>query len=77
MKHYSEVVYVTLIRLKLNRFPAYQDLLKLGKERPGALFLDLGCCLGHDVRKAVADGFPITQAIGSDLHPGKYAFHEC
>lgn len=59
------------IRLKLNRFPAYQDLLKLGKERPGALFLDLGCCLGHDVRKAVADGFPISQAIGSDLHPGQ------
>ncbi|KAI0750572.1 hypothetical protein BC629DRAFT_1230500 [Irpex lacteus] len=60
-------------RLKLNRFPAYQDLLKLGKERPGALFLDLGCCLGHDVRKAVADGFPISQAIGSDLHPEFWA----
>ncbi|GJE88666.1 hypothetical protein PsYK624_047490 [Phanerochaete sordida] len=56
-------------KLKISRFPAYQQLLKLGKERPGALFLDLGCCVGNDVRKAVADGFPVNQALASDLHP--------
>ncbi|EKM58318.1 uncharacterized protein PHACADRAFT_117170 [Phanerochaete carnosa HHB-10118-sp] len=56
-------------RLKISRFPAYQHLLKLGKERLGALFLDLACCVGNDVRKAVADGFPVNQAIASDLHP--------
>ncbi|KAI0795120.1 hypothetical protein C8Q75DRAFT_712487 [Abortiporus biennis] len=53
--------------LKISRFPAYQELLRLGKERPGALFLDIGCCFGNDIRKAVADGFPVNQAIGSDL----------
>lgn len=24
--------------------PAYEQLLKLGREREGALFLDIGCC---------------------------------
>ncbi|KAK7694219.1 hypothetical protein QCA50_001399 [Cerrena zonata] len=56
-------------KLKISRFPAYQDLLRLGRERPGALFLDLGCCFGNDVRKAVVDGFPVQQAIASDLRP--------
>ncbi|KAI0684950.1 hypothetical protein BC835DRAFT_578409 [Cytidiella melzeri] len=55
-------------RLKISLFPWYKDLLRLGRERPGALFLDLGCCTGHDLRKAVADGFPVNQAIGADLH---------
>lgn len=31
-------------RLKISRFPAYERILKLGRERPGALFLDIGCC---------------------------------
>lgn len=57
--------------MKISLFPAYSQLLKLGKERPGALFLDLACCVGNDVRKAVADGFPVSQALASDLHPGK------
>ncbi|KIP07663.1 hypothetical protein PHLGIDRAFT_412077 [Phlebiopsis gigantea 11061_1 CR5-6] len=56
-------------RLKISRLPAYPQLLRLGKERPGALFLDLACCVGNDVRKAVADGFPVNQALASDLHP--------
>lgn len=32
------------IRLKISRLPAYGKLLKLGKERKGAIFLDIGCC---------------------------------
>ena len=55
----------------MSRMPMYSQLLKLGKERPGALFLDLACCVGNDVRKAVADGFPVDQALASDLHPGE------
>ncbi|KAI0961092.1 hypothetical protein AcV7_000286 [Taiwanofungus camphoratus] len=31
-------------RLKISRLPAYSHLLKLGKERAGAIFLDIGCC---------------------------------
>ncbi|KAI0932444.1 hypothetical protein AcW1_000430 [Taiwanofungus camphoratus] len=56
-------------KLKISRLPAYGKLLKLGKERKGAIFLDIGCCFGNDVRKAVADGFPVEGAIASDLRP--------
>ncbi|KAI0735567.1 hypothetical protein C8Q76DRAFT_286944 [Earliella scabrosa] len=56
------------IQIKLARLPGYQQLLSLGKERKGAIFLDIGCCFGNDIRKAVADGFPMEGAIGSDLH---------
>jgi len=54
-------------KLKISRLPAYPHVLKLGKERNGAILLDLGCCFGNDVRKAIADGFPMQQAIASDL----------
>ncbi|KAF7979146.1 hypothetical protein HWV62_43389 [Athelia sp. TMB] len=54
--------------LKIAGQPVYQDVLKLGKEREGAILLDIGCCFGNDLRKAVVDGFPITGVIGSDLH---------
>jgi len=56
-------------KLKISKFPAFQQLLQLGKARTGALFLDVGCCFGNDVRKAVAEGFPLDQAIGSDIIP--------
>ncbi|KZV95790.1 hypothetical protein EXIGLDRAFT_834076 [Exidia glandulosa HHB12029] len=55
-------------RLKISRFSAYQQVLQLGRERPGAILLDLGCCSGNDARKVVADGFPATQVIACDLH---------
>ncbi|KAI0823143.1 hypothetical protein BC628DRAFT_620307 [Trametes gibbosa] len=57
------------INLKLGRLPAYKQLLTLGKERQGAIFLDIGCCFGNDVRKTVYDGFPIENVVASDLHP--------
>ncbi|KAA1474302.1 hypothetical protein DENSPDRAFT_323230 [Dentipellis sp. KUC8613] len=47
---------------------AYQQLLKLGKERPDALLLDVGCCFGNDVRKAIFDGFPMENVVTSDLN---------
>ncbi|KZV95796.1 hypothetical protein EXIGLDRAFT_610045 [Exidia glandulosa HHB12029] len=56
-------------KLKISRFPVYNELLKLGRERRGAILLDLGCCFGNDARKAVADGFPASQVIASDLRP--------
>lgn len=54
-------------KLKISRYPAYEEMLKLGRERQGAILLDLGCCFGNDARKAVADGFPGKQVIASDL----------
>ncbi|EKM48276.1 uncharacterized protein PHACADRAFT_266453 [Phanerochaete carnosa HHB-10118-sp] len=56
------------VKTKISRFPAYKDLLQLGKERPGALFLDVGCGVGNDTRKVVLDGFPNNQIIASNLH---------
>lgn len=32
------------IRLKIARLPGYPGLLKLGRERSDAIFIDLGCC---------------------------------
>ncbi|TFY75585.1 hypothetical protein EWM64_g8429 [Hericium alpestre] len=57
-------------RLKISRLPAYPQLLKLGKERPGAILLDIGCCFGNDIYKAVADGYPLENVVTTDLHQG-------
>ncbi|KAM5534971.1 hypothetical protein V8D89_011344 [Ganoderma adspersum] len=55
------------MRLKIARLPAYPQFIELGKQRNGAIFLDMGCCFGNDVRKTVIDGWPIQGAIASDL----------
>ncbi|KAI0662436.1 hypothetical protein C8Q70DRAFT_1088892 [Cubamyces menziesii] len=55
--------------MKLGRLPAYKQLLALGKERKGAILLDIGCCVGNDIRKAVYDGYPVENIVASDLHP--------
>ncbi|KAI0639003.1 hypothetical protein C8Q77DRAFT_23265 [Trametes polyzona] len=57
------------VQVKLGRLPGYERLLELGKKRKGAVFLDIGCCFGNDIRKAVHDGYPIENVIASDLHP--------
>jgi len=56
-------------RLKIAKSPKYPHLLKLGKERPGAILLDIGCAFGTDVRDAIADGFPMENVVASDLRP--------
>jgi len=57
--------------------PGYQQLLRLGSTRPNALFLDLGCCFGNDIRKAIQDGFPAQNIIASDLQPDFWKYgHE-
>ncbi|KAI9444696.1 hypothetical protein H4582DRAFT_2179306 [Lactarius indigo] len=55
----------------ISRLFPYQNLLKLGREREGAILLDIGCCyrpFGTDVRRAIADGFPLGNVVTSDLH---------
>jgi len=61
-------------RLKLARLSAYPELLKLGKTRNGAIFVDLGCCLGNDLRKLILDGYPQEVCIGVDLRKELWAF---
>ncbi|KAF9446310.1 hypothetical protein P691DRAFT_708864 [Macrolepiota fuliginosa MF-IS2] len=65
------------VRLKISRQPIYQRVLQLSKERPGALLLDIGCCFGNDIRKAVSDGWPVQHALASDLRTGFWEYgHE-
>jgi len=52
----------------------YKKLLELGSTRQNALFLDLGCCFGNDIRKAVEDGFPAEKIIASDLYADFWKF---
>ncbi|KAG1750824.1 hypothetical protein EDB19DRAFT_1353312 [Suillus lakei] len=54
--------------LNISNNPMYEHILKLGRERPDAVLLDIGCCFGVDARKAAADGFPAKNIIASDLH---------
>jgi hypothetical protein len=64
----------------------YEHILKLGRERPGAVLLDIGCCCASkyhvvalilnsfsvsvDARRAAADGFPMENIIASDINNG-------
>lgn len=56
-------------RHRLSALPAYQQVLRLGREYKNPIFLDIGCCFGNDIREAVLDGFPVAQTIGCDLRP--------
>ncbi|KAH9933965.1 uncharacterized protein BXZ73DRAFT_89643 [Epithele typhae] len=53
--------------------PNYDHLLRLGKEREGAILLDIGCCFGTDSRKIAADGWPAQNIVASDIHPEFWA----
>ncbi|KIJ16052.1 hypothetical protein PAXINDRAFT_76025 [Paxillus involutus ATCC 200175] len=66
---YPCIMGFAFIALMLTRLPAHEDVTKIGLTRKGAIFLDIGCCVGTDIRKAIADGFPAERTIGSDLHP--------
>lgn len=55
------------ITLGLSLHPRYDDLLtRLRTQNPPIKFLDLGTCLGQDLRKLVADGAPLQALWGSD-----------
>jgi len=61
-------------RLRITRLPAYGRALQLCKERKDAIFVEVGCNFGHDLRKIVVDGWPVEDVIGFDLNKG---FWEC
>ncbi|KAM7214896.1 hypothetical protein V8F06_009722 [Rhypophila decipiens] len=46
-------------------YPAILDRVKRGDK-----FLDLGCCLGQEIRQLVLDGAPSANTYGSDLYGG-------
>jgi len=61
-------------KLKISHLPAYPSALELSRGRHGAIFLDLGCCFGNDIRKAVLDGWPVQNTVATDLHQGFWDF---
>ncbi|KAF5327732.1 hypothetical protein D9619_004536 [Psilocybe cf. subviscida] len=58
------------MRLKISRLPGYSETLKLLKTRKDPILLDMGCCFGNDVRKAVVDGWPVDKVIACDIRKG-------
>jgi len=60
--------------LKITHVPAYRRVLQLSKERKDAILLDVGCCLGYDLRKAVTDGWPAENGIGFELRKEFWSF---
>ncbi len=61
------------ISLSLSLHPAYPSLLARlrSSESPSTpiKFLDLGTCLGQDLRKLAFDGVPVQSLYGSDIAP--------
>jgi len=70
-KAYEEFPYPCIrmfyfITLRMKEHPIHKEILEQGK-KGDALFLDLGCCMGTDVRNLAYEGYPATQIVGSDL----------
>jgi len=70
-KAYEEYPYPCIKRfvfvsLRMKKLSVYKEILERGK-RTDAIFLDLGCCMGTDVRNLVYQGYPASQVAGSDL----------
>lgn len=54
--------------LSLHTSPLYPSIISRLKNDK-ATFLDLGCCLGTEIRQLVADGAPSENLYGTDLRP--------
>ncbi|EGN91680.1 hypothetical protein SERLA73DRAFT_118302 [Serpula lacrymans var. lacrymans S7.3] len=66
---YTCIRILSFTQTLISKIPPYDHLLKLGRERKDAIFIDVGCCFGADLRRAVADGYPVENVLGTDLHP--------
>ena len=70
------------INLGLSLHPSYQLLLtRLRAQSNSVKFLDLGTCLGQNLRKLAFDGVPVESLYGSDKIPdyerlGQELFHD-
>ncbi|KAG8160515.1 hypothetical protein KVR01_010051 [Diaporthe batatas] len=53
------------LNLSLSKKPSYASVLsRIGE---GATYLDIGCCIGQDIRKLVHDGAPSENLHGAEL----------
>ncbi|KAI1086462.1 hypothetical protein F5B19DRAFT_498322 [Rostrohypoxylon terebratum] len=56
----------SFLKLSLHKQPSYASILE--RLKTGAKYLDLGFCLGQDIRKLVADGAPSQNIYGVELN---------
>ncbi|KAG6360453.1 hypothetical protein INS49_011515 [Diaporthe citri] len=56
------------LNLSLSKKPSYERIL--ARIRDGATYLDVGCCIGQDIRKLVHDGAPGANLHGAELQEG-------
>ncbi|KAL8695808.1 MAG: hypothetical protein Q9201_007954 [Fulgogasparrea decipioides] len=70
-RHIQDIYPEVLARLSRSRnaLPASQPGESLEPKKPPELFLDLGCCLGQDIRKLVVDGAASENLYGLDIEP--------
>ncbi|EGO19947.1 hypothetical protein SERLADRAFT_352420, partial [Serpula lacrymans var. lacrymans S7.9] len=54
------------VSLAMRDNAVYENVLEMGKEG-NTLFLDMGCCMGTDVRKLVLDGYPEGNIVAVDI----------
>lgn len=55
------------VNLSLRTLPLYHTIIS--RLQDGQTFLDLGCCLGTEIRQLIADGAPSERLFGTDLRP--------
>ncbi len=58
----------TFLRLGISQSFFYPEIV--ARVQNGEHLLDVGCCLGQDIRKIVFDGAPSENIYGTDLHGG-------
>ncbi|KAM6495368.1 hypothetical protein JOM56_008074 [Amanita muscaria] len=74
---YPCIRFFQFIKFRIVRSPFYERALQIAKEHKDPILLDVGCNLGHDLRKVVADGWPIKNVVGFDLEQRFWDFgHE-
>lgn len=67
---YGCVYVFGFLRMAIVHRPEYQEIVKIGRERENAIFLDIGCCLSTESRRVAADGWPAHNIVASDLKQG-------
>ncbi|KAI0742059.1 hypothetical protein C8Q80DRAFT_1110145 [Daedaleopsis nitida] len=66
---YPCIATFAFLESRLALLPAYDQLQELGKTRRHPIFVDIGCCLGTDVRKIAMDGYPKESILATDIVP--------
>ncbi|TFK85712.1 hypothetical protein K466DRAFT_551672 [Polyporus arcularius HHB13444] len=69
VRPYTTIVNFYFTDLGLSHVPGYRRMIELGQTRRNPILVDVGCCFGQDLRKAIADGYPQESVLGTDIVP--------